>query len=84
MFQKIEFDTQHDFGALIHKQPGVHYFAFKNPSSEPLTVDNVRTTCGCTSPDWDADVIPDSIGMIKLEPRCVLCSGVAKKYAKVF
>lgn len=77
-------DTKHDFGVLIHKKPGVHYFAFRNISDEPLTVDNVRTTCGCTSPDWDEDVVmPDSIGMIKLEYDAFKL-GYFQKFARVF
>jgi len=84
--RKIEWisDTEYDFGVLIHKQPGVHSFKFKNVSNEPLTIDNVRTTCGCTSPDWSADVVmPDSIGVIKLEYDAYKL-GYFHKLAKVF
>lgn len=77
-------DTKHDFGVLIHKKPEVHVFTFKNISDEPLTIDNVRTSCGCTSPDWDENVVmPDSIGTITLEYDAYKL-GYFQKYARVF
>ncbi|MFT4762231.1 MAG: hypothetical protein ACI9XO_004990 [Paraglaciecola sp.] len=83
---KVEWltDTKHDFGVLMHKQPGVHYFSYKNISGEPLTVDNIRTTCGCTSPEWeDIVIMPDSTGIIKIEYDAQKL-GYFQKFAKVF
>ena len=84
--RKVEWisDTKHDFGILKHKEPGSHYFAFKNISGAPLTVDNVRTSCGCTSTEWESNVVmPDSIGMIKLEYDAEKL-GYFQKFARVF
>jgi hypothetical protein len=58
----------HDFGAIKHNQPVRHEFRFRNISGKPLVIDNVRTSCGCTVPDWDAAAVaPDSIGIIGVE-----------------
>lgn len=44
--------VEHDFGDLVKDRPVEHFFKFKNISGEPFAIDNVRTTCGCTAPDW--------------------------------
>lgn len=60
--------TTHDFGDVQHGQPVEATFTFRNTGKTPLYIDNVRTSCGCTSPDW-ADVLvpPDSLGYIRVE-----------------
>ncbi len=45
--------TAHDFGSILRGQPATHIFYFKNISPKTITIDNVRTDCGCTSPDFD-------------------------------
>lgn len=61
-------ETSHDFGTIKQNQPVSHIFKFKNISDTPLTIDNVRTTCGCTAPEWDESevILPDSTGKITL------------------
>jgi|APTNR8051073442_1049403.scaffolds.fasta_scaffold08165_2 hypothetical protein len=60
--------VEHDFGVLQHRKPSTHEFRFRNTSGEPLTVDNVRASCGCTVPDWSYEpVLPDSVGVISVE-----------------
>ena len=59
---------EHDFGDLKQGVPVTTEFRFKNISTEPMTIDNVRTTCGCTAPDWEESVIPPGEeGVIKIE-----------------
>jgi len=60
--------TSHDFGNIPRDVPVECVFVYKNISSEPLTVDNVRTSCGCTAPEWDTGevIMPDSTGQIRL------------------
>jgi len=58
----------YNFGDIQHEKPVEVVFAFKNRSSDSLHIDNVRTSCGCTSPNWlDIAVAPDSIGYIQVE-----------------
>ncbi len=60
--------TTHNFGDIPHGQPVTHTFTFRNTGTRPLYIDNVRTSCGCTSPDWaDVQIPPDSIGRIHVE-----------------
>lgn len=48
----------HDYGLLEQFEGEETVFTFKNTSSDTLLIDNVRTTCGCTAPDWDLEPIP--------------------------
>jgi hypothetical protein len=60
--------TTHDFGDLKRGKPVTHDFRFKNTGSEPLTIDNVRSTCGCTATEWSEEVVPaGEEGVIKIE-----------------
>ena len=59
---------EHDFGKLKQGIPERTIYRFKNNSEFPVFIDNVRTTCGCTAPDWSPDAVaPDSIGTITIE-----------------
>lgn len=49
--------TEHDFGLIPQHQPIEHVFRFRNISTAPITIDNVRPNCGCTTPDWTFDAI---------------------------
>jgi hypothetical protein len=46
---------EHDFGDIKPNVEASHHFEFVNISDEPLTVDNVRTSCGCTASDWEEE-----------------------------
>ena len=64
---KLAFDkTQHDFGKVNEGDGPVSYdFAFKNTGSAPLVIQDVRTTCGCTTPEWPKQPIrPGDTGVI--------------------
>ena len=60
--------TSHDFGDLKRDVPVQVEFRFKNISGEPLLIDNVRTSCDCTAPDWQEEIIPPGEeGFIRIE-----------------
>jgi len=65
----ITFDNMnHNFGN-IKEEGGVveHTFEFKNTGTEPLLLTNVRTSCGCTVPEWSKEPIaPGKSGSIKV------------------
>lgn len=50
-------DIDVDIGDLMKNHPKVTTFTFVNTSGAVLTIDNVRSTCGCTTPDWEAMAI---------------------------
>jgi hypothetical protein len=54
----IQFEsTEHDFGTIPYKGDGTFEFVFKNTGKEPLVLKNVRSSCGCTVPEWPKDPI---------------------------
>ena len=66
---KLAFDkTQHDFGKVSEGDGAASYdFAFKNTGTAPLIIQNVSTTCGCTTPEWTKEPIrPGAAGFIKV------------------
>jgi hypothetical protein len=63
---KFEKET-HDFGKIKEENGSVTYtFKFLNDGSTPLVIQNVRPSCGCTTPDWSKEpVLPGKTGFIK-------------------
>ncbi len=55
---KIKFATdEHDFGT-IPEGPAVSYdFMFTNTSKQPIQLEHVQASCGCTTPNWSKDPI---------------------------
>jgi len=49
--------TTHDFGKIPKNEPAKFQFGFINISDTPITIDNVRTSCGCTAPNWTTNPI---------------------------
>jgi len=76
--------NEYEFGDIPRDEPVQHTFTFKNISGEPLRIDNVRTSCGCTGTTWSFEPIPaDSTSAIVLEYDARQ-PGYFRKYAKVF
>ncbi|MEL6719028.1 MAG: DUF1573 domain-containing protein [Bacteroidota bacterium] len=60
--------TEYDFETIAQGIPKTHEFLFKNTHDEPVIIETIRTTCGCTVPEWSKEpVLPDSLGSIKLQ-----------------
>lgn len=77
-------EVEYEFGDIVRNEPVQHTFQFKNISGSPLTIDIVRTSCGCTGTTWSAEPIPvDSVGTIELEYDAKE-PGYFRKYARVF
>lgn len=56
---KIEFEeTSFDFGEVKEGAIVEHSFSFTNTGKTPLLINNARSTCGCTVPDWPKEPIP--------------------------
>jgi hypothetical protein len=45
-------NTVYDFGTIPYDSDGRCHFEFTNDSEQALIVNVVRTTCGCTRPEW--------------------------------
>lgn len=57
-----------DFGTLEEGEKVEHVFKFENTSTNPLTINNARGSCGCTVPEWPREPIaPGESGEIKVK-----------------
>jgi hypothetical protein len=55
---KIEFvEKSHDFGNVIEGEIARYEFKFTNTGTEPLVLQNVQASCGCTTPKWPREPI---------------------------
>lgn len=48
---------EHDFGQIAQGKPVYTSFEFKNTSTSPIKLEDVRAACGCTTPEWSRDPI---------------------------
>ncbi len=49
----FKFDSYvYDYGKIKRKSDGQCIFKFTNVDIVPVVVSNVKTSCGCTSPQW--------------------------------
>ncbi len=61
-------ETTQDLGLLKRDVPKKVSYGFKNISEEPITIDNIRVSCGCTAPTWDlTPVMPGEVGTFEIE-----------------
>lgn len=61
-------ERDHDFGVLRHERPATFVFQFKNVDTQPLVLQTVRTTCGCTAATWtEAPIAPGATGEVTIE-----------------
>lgn len=66
---RIEFEsTIYEYGDIPYGSDGQCSFTFRNTSEVPLIVNIVRTSCGCTSPEWPSEPVePGSTGTISVK-----------------
>ena len=75
---------EHDFGTIPYKGDGTCEFVFKNTGKAPLLLNNVRSSCGCTIPEWPKDPInKGEQGKIKVKYNTRI-SGSFSKSISVF
>ena len=75
---------KHDFGAIPYKKEAIYSFEFTNPGKTPLIISEVKTSCGCTIPEWTkAPIRPGGKGLIKIKYDAAF-PGVFYKTISVF
>ncbi|MAE86267.1 MAG: hypothetical protein CMB80_26265 [Flammeovirgaceae bacterium] len=53
---KIAFvESAYDFGEITQGDVVTHVFKYENTGNEALVISAVRTSCGCTAPDWNRE-----------------------------
>ena len=65
----MKFDSkEHDFGTFKEEEGKRAYsFEFVNTGKQPVIINQVRSSCGCTSPDWSKQpVAPGKKGYVKI------------------
>lgn len=67
--QKIKFkEVEHNFGNAPQGKPVTHEFVFTNEGTEPLILESVKASCGCTTPEWSKEpIMPGKTGTIKAQ-----------------
>ena len=67
VFQKLT----HDFGAIATADGEQEYsFEFTNRGTQPVTIQKVTTSCGCTTSGWTKEpVAPGKNGYVKVTYR---------------
>jgi hypothetical protein len=55
----------YDFGTVAYNSDVSHVFKFKNVSKAPVSVKDVGTSCGCTTPQYSKEMVaPNATGSV--------------------
>ncbi|MFW5656913.1 MAG: DUF1573 domain-containing protein [Bacteroidota bacterium] len=55
---RISFESlEHDFGTLKYRESAMYDFVFTNTGEDPLILERVKATCGCTASDWTKEPV---------------------------
>lgn len=58
----------HDYGTIEQGGDGTCEFEFTNAGKEPIVLTSVRSSCGCTIPEWSREpVLPGQTSVIKVK-----------------
>ncbi len=83
----VSFDELiHDFGKIKEENgKAVHKFKFTNKGKKPIIITNVKSTCGCTTPEWTkTPTLPGKEGFIRVEFDPHQRPGAFSKQVKIF
>ncbi len=60
-------ELKYDFGEVDEGAVVTHVFEFVNDGKQPLIIQDARSTCGCTVPDWPKEpIVPGEGGAISV------------------
>ncbi len=75
--------SEFDFGKIPQNKPVYYSFEIVNKSGNPLKLDNVTASCGCTTPEWSREAIaPGASDKIKVGYNAAT-EGYFEKYITV-
>ena len=61
-------EESYDFGHVPKGTPVTHEFTFANTGKEPIVINNVQASCGCTTPKWPKDpILPGKASTIQVQ-----------------
>ena len=68
-----------DYGKITLNANGVRVFTFTNIGSEPLIIDKIQSSCGCTVPEKpEKPIMPGEKGEIKVSYNTKRAGGFSK------
>ena len=74
-----------DWGSVLQGESARHEFVITNKGNSPLTITQVKTSCGCTMASKpDKPIEPGQTGIVALEVDTKRFSGAIKKTADIF
>ena len=60
-------ESTYEFGSIRQDSLVSHVFTYKNAGDQPLILSQVKTSCGCTAPDWSRDPVrPGGTGQLTI------------------
>src|SRR5450432_1127262 len=60
-------ENTYSFGKIPQGRPVIHVFEVVNTGKDPLMLENVQASCGCTTPEWSREAIaPGAVSSIKV------------------
>jgi Protein of unknown function (DUF1573) len=72
-------EAEHDFGKIPQGKPVFYNFEIVNTGKEPLKLDDVHASCGCTTPEWSHEPIaPGASAIIKVGYNAAAEGGFTK------
>ncbi len=78
-------ETQHDFGTISQGDVVKHSFKFTNTGEAPLVISDIKTTCGCTTPQYTKEpVAPGETGEILVQFNSAGKSGIVNKRVTIY
>jgi len=78
-------ETEFDFGTISQGDVVKHSFKFQNTGEAPLVISDIKTTCGCTTPQYTKDpVAPGESGEILVQFNSSGKSGVVNKRVTIY
>src|SRR5690606_36662998 len=83
--QTISFDkTTYDYGTVKAGSDGHRFFTVTNTGDKPLIINDIKASCGCTTPEWSKDpIMPGKTAKIKVGYNTTI-KGVFVKTIEVF
>ena len=58
-------ESEYNFGDITQGDVVEHTFTFKNTGTQPLIIERVDVTCGCTTPSWTKEpIMPGKTGTV--------------------
>ncbi len=78
-------ENEHDFGELEQGKNGEHFFTFKNAGDEPLKINKIKTSCGCTASSTEKKLFePGEKGEVKVVYKTKNRSGSFTQKVRLF